>query len=297
MTKYLDIIVFVLISEYLILFIVVSIVLYKRRASSPRPQALGGSELLKSASVLKEYLKGKLTEAKDRINISPGSAAKTAYTIERDLINALISSISRQQAAPGKETLYDKKLWEGVLGSFNDTIQKLAPDATIPVNLDASQPVNLEETINIAAGNIEIESNEVLSLDSSDVVTSSNLADILKSEEESGTETGADAAKGDIAAQKNIEALKKEVIVLMGYGDTVKGVIKKLHTIKELNDRIYEQNKYRAEKSQNLKAIITDYNMSNQELEVYIGVLENAFTELQAKVKNLKLNRPQTKTG
>jgi hypothetical protein len=274
MTQHFDITVFVLIGEYLVLFIVVSIVLYVRRGSSARPQ---GGRALKGGAPLKEYLRGKLKEVNEKVDTARDDALKTMYRVERDLINAVIGGMERQQADSANAALYDRNFWEGVFGSFEAGIGR-----------PAAQDAPLDDTIVMDAGTRQedeeaLSNEEALSLDQSDVVTSSNLADVLVSEEETGTKTDGTA--------ENVAALKEEVIVLMGYGDTVKGVVKKLQTIKAFNDRLYEQNKYRAEKSQNLKAILTDYDKGNQELEVYIGVLEKAFVELQGKVKGLKLTK------
>ncbi|MBV6341899.1 hypothetical protein [Candidatus Magnetobacterium casense] len=228
---------------------------------------------------LQLYLRGKLKQVKNKISKGEGDVLKKVYEIEHDLINALIGGIARQHEGRAEETLHDRIFWEGVFGSFDKNIGKL-------MEISAQQNA-LEDTVPMDSCDQQ-ETEDLLSLDNSDLLSTSNRADVLMSEVESG--------KTSDSAAENIAVLKEEVIVLMGYGDTVKGVIRKLQTIKELNDRLYVQNKNRAEKSKNLQAILTDYNRSNQELQVYIRVLENAFTELQEKVKDLKITKKPSST-
>lgn len=85
-----------------------------------------------------------------------------------------------------------------------------------------------------------------------------------------------------------VNELKKQNIVLIGYKDTVSGVIKKFKMVLEFNKRLQSNFKEFSEMYDGLERIYTDFDSNNAELDMCVEILEKENEYLDEKVKSFK---------
>jgi hypothetical protein len=94
---------------------------------------------------------------------------------------------------------------------------------------------------------------------------------------------GVDGAS-KLKLENALKARKQQMIVLMGYKDTVNGFLGRFNNVWEFNKRIIDVQKPKAEKSKSLAGIISDFETNNDVLGECIKILEKENEELDKKV-------------
>ncbi|KJU83245.1 hypothetical protein MBAV_004560 [Candidatus Magnetobacterium bavaricum] len=84
---------------------------------------------------------------------------------------------------------------------------------------------------------------------------------------------------------KMITNLKGYNVVLMGYKDTVCGILNRFKAIIQLNARVNEHYKSAAEKSKVVYGMLNEFAISAMELEKYVTILDTENNALDKKVK------------
>jgi NDP-sugar pyrophosphorylase family protein len=97
------------------------------------------------------------------------------------------------------------------------------------------------------------------------------------------------AARENTVARKNSVSRENPVAMentlIVDFKDMVTEMIKRFHTVAELNNHLTNRHKAKAEKSDAIKSIVTDFQIGNRELEVLIEVLEQEVLSLDSKLK------------
>jgi len=84
--------------------------------------------------------------------------------------------------------------------------------------------------------------------------------------------------------ENTVKVREKQLIVLMGFKDSIKDVVEKFNNIYEFNKRIINVQKPKAEKSKSLSGIISDFEANNDVLGECIKMIEQESEGLDKKV-------------
>ncbi|MBF0538253.1 MAG: hypothetical protein HQL03_08390 [Nitrospirae bacterium] len=84
---------------------------------------------------------------------------------------------------------------------------------------------------------------------------------------------------------KLIAGLKGYNVVLMGYKDTVSGILNRFRAIMQLNTKISERYKLTAQKSKIMQSMLNEFAHSAMELEKYVTILDTENNALDKKVR------------
>jgi hypothetical protein len=104
--------------------------------------------------------------------------------------------------------------------------------------------------------------------------------EILDDAPEPAPSTGGDVAK----LTNTVKIRQKQLIVLMGFKDSVKELVDRFNNIYEFNKRIISVQKPKAEKSKSLAGIVSDFEANNDVLGECIKMLEEENEGLDKKV-------------
>ncbi|MBF0336331.1 MAG: hypothetical protein HQL05_00730 [Nitrospirae bacterium] len=88
---------------------------------------------------------------------------------------------------------------------------------------------------------------------------------------------------------KMIANLKGYNVVLMGYKDTVSGILNRFKAITQLNTRVQERYTPAAQKSRVLQGMLNEFAHSAMELEKYVTILDTENTALDKKVREFDI--------
>ncbi|MBF0464499.1 MAG: hypothetical protein HQK88_09385 [Nitrospirae bacterium] len=80
--------------------------------------------------------------------------------------------------------------------------------------------------------------------------------------------------------------IKNQNSLICDFKETVSEMIKRFHTVAELNNHLTNRHKAKAEKSEAIKSIVTDFQTGNKELEILIEVLEKEVSTLDGKLNS-----------
>ncbi|QWR76797.1 hypothetical protein [Candidatus Magnetomonas plexicatena] len=118
------------------------------------------------------------------------------------------------------------------------------------------------------------------------------LSDTEKVTEQVGT------LKDQNSVVKNQASLiKNQTSLIYDFKETVSDMIKRFHTVAELNNHLTNRHKAKAEKSEAIKAIVTDFQTGNKELEVLIEILEKEVFSLDSKLRKEQPVKSEIKKG
>ncbi len=88
---------------------------------------------------------------------------------------------------------------------------------------------------------------------------------------------------------KMIANLKGYNVVLMGYKDTVSGILNRFKAITQINTRVHERYTPAAQKSRVLQGMLNEFAHSAMELEKYVTILDTENTALDKKVREFDI--------
>ncbi|MBF0520489.1 MAG: hypothetical protein HQK92_12300 [Nitrospirae bacterium] len=80
--------------------------------------------------------------------------------------------------------------------------------------------------------------------------------------------------------------IKNQNSLICDFKENVSEMIKRFHTVAELNNHLTNRHKAKAEKSEAIKSIVTDFQTGNKELEILIEVLEKEVSTLDGKLNS-----------
>ncbi|MEO5356398.1 MAG: hypothetical protein H7844_03760 [Nitrospirae bacterium YQR-1] len=93
------------------------------------------------------------------------------------------------------------------------------------------------------------------------------------------------AVKENTVVREQNSVIKNQHSLIVEFKDMVTEMIRRFHTVAELNNHLTNRHKAKAEKSEAIKSIVTDFQTGNRELEVLIDVLEQEVLSLDGKLK------------